>query len=183
MPGQLAGAISGATVTPLPRRSGRRKVAHEKGAATSTNLRRHIHLGLPAGTYERTAELTGFTLISAPSHCGVLPRVTRRFYFPLALAPRTPTHQHPSGAGCRCSASTKHWRSAAVRWTRGSANRGGGREVRNPRRANPGRGRSGLESAEAGDTAARLLLPRASPPKVPPKRSRSTATWRASIAG
>lgn len=133
-------AVSGAT--PLPGVAVLVRTGDAVKTATSTDPDGTYRLGLPAGTYEVSADLTGFTRVAQPITVGAAP-CDQTIDFQLALAPRVPPQSSPVPAG-----------GAALALPQPGARRFETLTVQTQAAA-----AAGMESAESSDATARLLLP------------------------
>ena len=154
---RVSGRAIGGTV-PLPGVSVLVKSGDAVRAATSTDPDGTYHLGLPAGTYELTAELTGFTSVARSVTVGAAP-CDQTIDFPLALAPRVPLTGTPAARGA-AAAPAQSTGAQPPFGGRGQAPTGvAASRFETLAVQTQAAAAAGVEPAEAADTTTRLLLP------------------------
>lgn len=142
-------AVSG--TTPLPGVSVLIRIGDVVKTATSTDPDGTYHVALPAGSYDIAAELTGFTPLTRSITTAGAP-CNQTIDFQLALAPRVPATATPAAA--ESARSAQGGRGALPQPAAAGAQRFETLTVQTQAAA-----AAGIEPAETGDAAARLLLP------------------------
>jgi hypothetical protein len=149
--------VSGAV--PLPGVSVLVRMGDVVKTATSTDPDGTYHVVLPAGAYDLTAELTGFTHVARPITIGVAP-CDQTVDFQLALAPRVPVAgAAASGRPGGGAAAPPGGRGVAPAGANAQPDAAGASRFETLTVQTQAAAAAGVESADTGDPTARLLLP------------------------